>query len=194
MSYNIPLMLRSGKRTLLSRWQNWGDSAGHMFLKLLRVYNPSCGCRINFCWKKKRKGPFCSISTSPQLWQKRRQEKVSSLPESPAGPLLSCVSVTLFPFWWEWGTGLWGLILYEGVGKWEQRRHFFFKFYWGVVDLQGCINFRHPARWFSYRCIVIFFFILISIAGYYGILNRVLCAIQQILVDYLFLYVLVCIC
>ena len=135
VSYNIPLMLRSGKRTLLSRWQNWGDSASHMFLKLLRggvwFTTLSCGCRINFCWKKKRKGPFCSISASPQLWQKRRQEKVSSLPESPAGPLLSCVC--LWPCFLSdesevLGCGVWYCTREWGNGSREDIFFFFFNF------------------------------------------------------------------
>ena len=147
-----------------------------------------------FVGKKRERGHF--VLFQPPLNYGKRDDKKKSLlflrvllgPFSPVclwPCFLSDESEVL-------GCGVWYCTREWGNGSREDI--FFFKFYWGVVDLQGCINFRHPARWFSYRCIVIFFFILISIAGYYGILNRVLCAIQQILVDYLFLYILVCIC
>ena len=42
-----------------------------------------------------------------------------------------------------------------------------FKFYWSMLDLQGCVHFCFTAQWFSYTCV---FF---SIMVYYMILNTV---------------------
>ena len=48
--------------------------------------------------------------------------------------------------------------------------------YWSIVDFQCCVY------------ILIFFFRLFSHLGYYRILSRVPCTIQQILIAYLFLF------
>ena len=74
---------------------------------------------------------------------------------------------------------------------------FFILKHWCVVDLQRCVNFRHTAKWFKYRHVLyiyiythththtyitcIFFFRFFSLIGF-----RVPCAIQQVLVNYLF--------
>ena len=58
---------------------------------------------------------------------------------------------------------------------------FFFNFFflnWSIVDWQGCVTFRCPAKWFSYLYIYVFFFRFFSIIGYYKILSIVPCAIQ----------------
>ena len=63
---------------------------------------------------------------------------------------------------------------------------------WGIVDLQCCVTFRCAVQWFSYIYIYSFL-IFFSPIGYYKILSIVLCAIQQVLVDYV-LYTIISIC
>ena len=48
----------------------------------------------------------------------------------------------------------------------------------------------------TYMCgyIYIFFFSFFSHMGHYRVLSRVPCAIQYVLVNYQFLYIIVCIC
>ena len=53
-----------------------------------------------------------------------------------------------------------------------------FILYWSIVDLQYCVSFRCTATWFGYTYIYPFFFRFFSHVGYYGILTRVLWAIQ----------------
>ena len=57
---------------------------------------------------------------------------------------------------------------------------FFFKFYWSGVDLQGCDNFCHTTKWFSYIYIHIHSFGFFFHIDYHRILGRVLCAVQQV--------------
>ena len=65
-------------------------------------------------------------------------------------------------------------------------------FYWSIVYLVLCL--RCTAKWFSYICVCVCESILylysfsdyFSILGYYKILHIIPCAIQQVLVVYLF--------
>ena len=58
-----------------------------------------------------------------------------------------------------------------------------FFFNWNIVDLQRCVSFRYTAKWFTY---FIFLFRFFPLIGYYRALSRVPCAIQWILINYLF--------
>ena len=62
-----------------------------------------------------------------------------------------------------------------------------FILYWSIVDLQCCVSFRCIAKMLQlYICR--FFLKFFSHLGYYGLLSRVPCAIQQVLVGYPFKY------
>ena len=62
-----------------------------------------------------------------------------------------------------------------------------FILYWSIVDLQYCVSFRCIAKMLQlYICL--FFLKFFSHLGYYGLLSRVPCAIQQVLVGYPFKY------
>ena len=64
------------------------------------------------------------------------------------------------------------------------------KFYWRIVDLKYCISFRCTAKQISYTYRVYiypFFFRFFSHIGYYRILSKIPCAIQQVLLGYLFI-------
>ena len=50
--------------------------------------------------------------------------------------------------------------------------------YWSMVDLQWCVSFWHTAKWFSYICVCVCFFIFFSNIVYHWILNIVPCAVQ----------------
>ena len=60
-------------------------------------------------------------------------------------------------------------------------------FYWSIVDLQCCVSFRCTAKWISYTYTYIHsFYRLFSRIDHYRVLSRVPCAIQQVLISYLF--------
>lgn len=61
-------------------------------------------------------------------------------------------------------------------------------FHWSVFDWQVCVKYCCTAKWFSYMCVYILFLnIFFSIVTvYHGILNIVLCALEQDLVAYPF--------
>ena len=61
-----------------------------------------------------------------------------------------------------------------------------FILYWSAVDLQCCVSFWCTAKLFSYICSHPFFFRFFPHIGYYRVLSRVPCAIQQVLVSDLF--------
>ena len=72
----------------------------------------------------------------------------------------------------------------------EKMQFLFFSclnFYWSRVDLQCCVSFCCTAKWISYTytCIHSFLFRFFSHRGYYRVLSRVPCAIQQVLISYL---------
>lgn len=113
-------MFGSDKRTSLYRWQNWGDSPGHIFLKPLRsgiwFTSLSMAGRTHFCWKV---GLFCCILTSPRLCKKRGEEN-AFFSFSELGTLCPVyLPVCPIPSWWEWGPGNgrgWGLRLQQEWG------------------------------------------------------------------------------
>ena len=51
-------------------------------------------------------------------------------------------------------------------------QEYFNKFYWSIIDLQGCASFRCIAKWFNY--IYMLSFRLFSIIGCYTTLNQLL--------------------
>ena len=66
---------------------------------------------------------------------------------------------------------------------------FCYSFYWCIVDLQCCVIFRCTRKWVSYSYMYfhyLFFFLFSSHIGHYRVLSRVPCAIQQVLISYLF--------
>ena len=58
--------------------------------------------------------------------------------------------------------------------------------YWNIVDLQFCISFSYIAKWLLYIYMYPVFFSWFSHIGYYRVLSRVPCAIQQVLISCLF--------
>ena len=63
---------------------------------------------------------------------------------------------------------------------------------WSTVDLQCCVSFRYTVNWISYIYISPLFYSFFSHIGQYRVLSRVLCATQQVLTSYLFLYMHMC--
>ena len=62
-----------------------------------------------------------------------------------------------------------------------------FILYYSIVNQQCFVNFRYAVKWFRYAHICnLFFFELFSHLGHYRILRRAFCAIEYVLVDYLF--------
>ena len=70
----------------------------------------------------------------------------------------------------------------------------FLNFYWSIVDLQCCVSFRGTAKVNQlYIYIYPLFFRFSSQVGHYRVLSRVPCAIQQVLISYIF-YIQQCVC
>ena len=62
----------------------------------------------------------------------------------------------------------------------ESKLYFFFKFYWGIVDLQCCVSFRCTAKWISYTYIHSCFR-LFSHIGHYRVLSSLCCIVGPLL-------------
>ena len=57
------------------------------------------------------------------------------------------------------------------------NQSYLFCYYWSIVDLLCCINFRYITKWISYTYIL-WFFTFFSSIGHYRVLSRVPCAVQ----------------
>ena len=67
----------------------------------------------------------------------------------------------------------------------------FLKVFWSIVDLQCCVSFRCTAKRISYVYVIYIYvytllFRFFTYIGYYTVLSGFPCAIQQVLVIYLF--------
>ena len=64
--------------------------------------------------------------------------------------------------------------------NWQRNTNLLKKFYWSIVDLQYYVSFRWTAKWISYTCTYIHYFLrFFSHTGHYRVLIRVPCAIYS---------------
>ena len=82
------------------------------------------------------------------------------------------------------------MLLPSGVGKTSFFLFYcyFFKFYWNVIDLQQNVSLRYGAEWFRYTFLILFPYSLLQNV------EQSFCAIQQVLVGYLFYILLLFSC
>ena len=71
----------------------------------------------------------------------------------------------------------------------EQFFFFYFNFYWNVLDLQYCVSFLCTAEWISYTYTYVHsVFRFFPHIDHCRVSSRVPCAIQEVLISYLFIH------